>query len=56
MGQDRRQQGNGLNEEQDNSFYQKNGGTPLANTNNSGYQLRGVSPFDMSIADLVKDV
>lgn len=34
---------------------QKNGNTPLANTN-SGYQSRGVFPTDMSISDLVKNV
>ena len=34
---------------------QKNGNTPLANTK-SGSQLRGVSPSEISISDLVKDV
>ena len=34
---------------------QKNGSTPLANAN-SGYQLSGILPTDMSISDLVKGV
>lgn len=38
---------NSTQEGLDNSsfFIQKNGGTPLINTNYSGYQLRGVSPL-----------
>ncbi len=34
---------------------QKNGSTPLANTN-SRYQLKGVLPSDIIISDLVKNI